>query len=230
VLNGKSPNRVYKHPSSDLVLFPRNYQLSDDVAFRFSEKSWAAWPLTASTYAGWIKSIPKDQDFICLGMDYETFGEHQKADTGILLFLKQFLAKMARHKKIVFATPSEVIGAEVARDVVSTERIVSWADESRDTSAWLGNGMQRDAFASLYRLLKTVSRTNDPSLKAVHQYLQTSDHFYYMSTKKGNDGNVHQYFSPFESPYEAFMNYMNVLSDLEFRVNATQERTKLTVA
>ena len=223
VLKGRPVNRIYRHPQSDLVLFPRNYALSDDIAFRYSDRNWNQWPLSAPKFISWLKQTPDDQNFICLGMDYETFGEHQKATGGIFKFLEKIISAVAASDQFRFATPSEAIKVLTpVKNVISTNKIISWADQARDLSAWLGNDMQRDAFDSLNKLRQQIISIDQPSLVDDYRDLQTSDHFYYMSTKKSNDGNVHQYFSPYNSPYEAFMNYMNVLSDLELRVkNAT---------
>jgi len=228
ILKGNSPNNLYHHPTESLVLLPRNYRLSDDVAFRFSDRQWSDWPLTPTKFSQWIKAIPKDERFICLGMDYETFGEHKKKDTGIFTFFREFVGEMMRDRRFEFANPSGIIDRTQRCDTASTERAISWADEARDLSAWLGNNLQRDAFGSLYKFYQKVS--TDKPLLTVCRYLQTSDHFYYMSTKGGCDGTVHQYFSPFKSPYEAFMNFMNVMADLEFKLTqCTRGRVKALV-
>lgn len=218
VLNGKSPNGLYRHPDENLILFPRNFQLSDDVAFRFSDQNWNEWPLTGEKFATWIAKIPTHEKFVGLGMDYETFGEHKKADSGIFDFLEEFISSTIRLNKFTFVNPSEAINLISADQTISSERVISWADEARDLSAWLGNAMQRDAFGSLYKLHESILDSGNKNLIDLYRHLQTSDHFYYMSTKKDQDGAVHQYFSPFSSPYEAFMNYINIVSDLELRV------------
>jgi alpha-amylase len=218
VLNGKTTNALYRHPSKPLILFPRNFQLSDDIAFRYSDRSWSEWPLTPDKFSGWLRSIPSNEKFVCLGMDYETFGEHKKASTGIFDFLRNWITMVIQEGRFTFATPSEIIGQVSVPEVITTTKAISWADESRDLSAWLGNNMQRDAFDSLYKFHATVMDSENETLINIYRNLQTSDHFYYMSTKQGQDGNVHQYFSPYSSPYEAFMNYMNVVADLELRL------------
>jgi alpha-amylase len=151
-------------------------------------------------------------------MDYETFGEHKKADSGIFKFFEQFIKGVVREKQFRFVTPSEAIKLVPAQQIISSPKVISWADESRNLSAWLGNNMQRDAFGSLYKLHQAIVDSGDRELIKTYRQLQTSDHFYYMSTKKDQDGDVHQYFSPYGSPYEAFLNYMNVMTDLELRV------------
>lgn len=223
VLNGRTPNALYRHPHEDLVLFPRNFQLSDDIAFRYSDRNWSEWPLTGDKFARWLSAIPRHEKFIGLGMDYETFGEHKKADSGIFDFLGAFIKAVLASGQFTFVTPSEAVRSVPAGQVISCERAISWADESRDLSAWLGNAMQRDAFDSLYRFHDTIIGSGNRRLIDTYRHLQTSDHFYYMSTKKDQDGAVHQYFSPYGSPYEAFMNYMNIVTDLELNVKALQK-------
>lgn len=224
LLRGTSPNQVYAHPSGGMLLFPRNYKLSDDIAFRYSDPTWSEWPLTPETFLHWINQMPSS-GFICLGMDYETLGEHQKTIGGIFRFMEGLLAGLARQKGIIYISPSEARRKIMPVAKLSSHDTISWADEERDVSAWLGNEMQRDAFDSLKKLLPKILRSGDSKLRRDWRYLQTSDHFYYMSTKGGSDGKVHRYFSPYNSPYEAFMNYMNVLSDIAYRVKANQRNT-----
>ncbi|MFM9841222.1 MAG: glycoside hydrolase family 57 protein [Cyclobacteriaceae bacterium] len=239
LLNDRSPHHLYEHPDKNgLKLFFRNYKLSDDIAFRFTQKEWKAWPLTPKKYVQWLESIPEKENLITLSLDYETFGEHQKKETGIFKFLEGMIASIAAHKKYKMVTPSEAIALLSPIDTISVPNPTSWADQEHDLSAWLGNEMQQDAFETIKNLELLVKKTNDPVLLNTWRYLQTSDHFYYMSTKTGDDGNVHNYFSPYASPYEAFMNYMNVVSDFSLRVNeqvrvleSSQEpNTNLTVA
>jgi alpha-amylase len=218
VLNGKTPNALYRHPSKSLILFPRNFRLSDDIAFRYSDRDWTDWPLTPGKFYRWLRSIPSNEKFVCLGMDFETFGEHQKAETGIFDFFQNWISLTACEGRFTFATPSEIAGEVSNPQVITTTKPISWADGARDLSAWLGNNMQRDAFESLYKFRRSILGSGNESLINTYRHLQTSDHFYYMSTKHGQDGNVHQYFSPYKSPYEAFMNYMNVIADLELRL------------
>jgi alpha-amylase len=218
VLNGRTPNSLYRHPESTLMLIPRNYQLSDDVAFRYSDQNWAEWPLTGRKFESWLSSIPQDQRLVSLAMDYETFGEHKKASSGIFGFLGELVSTVAERGKFVFVNPSDISHLLSAEEIISSDRAISWADEARDLSAWLGNDMQRDAFGSLYRFHDLISSNGNPALVDAYRHLQTSDHFYYMATKNGADGTVHQYFSPYSSPYEAFMNFMNIIADLELQV------------
>jgi alpha-amylase len=226
ILDQKSPNALYKHPSvDDFRLFLRNYRLSDDIAFRFSDKTWKEYPLTAQKYMSWLEQqSTSESQLINLGMDYETFGEHQKTHTGILKFLHDFLTVIALKKSIRMINPSEAIGKLKAKEPITVPTHISWADRERNLSAWLGNDMQRDAFDSLNKLKQDIMKINNEVFASTWRYLQTSDHFYYMSTKKEDDGNVHKYFSPYPSPYEAFMNYMNVLSDLEFKIRQARKK------
>lgn len=225
ILDGKTPNSLYCNPERKLILIPRNYQLSDDIAFRYSDERWSEWPLTGSKFAKWISAMPATERIINLAMDYETFGEHKKSDSGIFSFLEEFIETILEDKKIRFINPSKLSGLLPADKIISTESAISWADEGRDLSAWLGNDMQRDAFESLYKFHDFIVSSGSANLIDTYRHLQTSDHFYYMATKAGSDGTVHQYFSPYSSPYEAFMNFMNIVSDLELRVKREMKRS-----
>lgn len=224
VLNGRTPNSLYRHPEASLLLIPRNYQLSDDIAFRYSDQNWAEWPLTGEKFESWLACLDQNQRIVSLAMDYETFGEHKKAASGIFDFLEEFILAVVERKKFVFSNPSELGHLLPAEEKISIDRAISWADEARDLSAWLGNDIQRDAFGSLYKFHNFILSNRDTKLVDAYRHLQTSDHFYYMATKKGADGTVHQYFSPYSSPYEAFMNFMNIVTDLELRVDRERQR------
>jgi alpha-amylase len=214
ILGHKNPHHLFTHASADLRMLLRDYRLSDDISFRFSQNQT---PLSAGQYIDWLNAIPLSENLITLAMDYETFGEHQKKETGIFGFLETLLVSLSRLKEFKFMMPSEVVD-ESATDKLSIPHMISWADQERDLSAWLGNEMQRDAFDSLIKLEQDVKNLHDKRLLEEWRTLQTSDHFYYMSTKKGSDGEVHAYFSPYPSPYEAFINYMNVLTDFGLRL------------
>lgn len=216
VLGDRSPHHLYIHPENELMIFPRNYRLSDDIAFRYKQGSGF---LTAEQYMTWLNGIPVSESLVTLAMDYETFGEHQKKATGILNFLEDLLIQLATHDVYRMVTPAEAVHLEKPKDKLSVPAYISWADRERDLSAWLGNVIQQDAFDTLLALEKQVKKTNDEAILSCWRMLQTSDHFYYMSTKKDDDGNVHSYFSPYPSPYEAFINYMNVLADFTALVN-----------
>ena len=215
ILDWRSPNFVYRAASCGLPLLLKNYRLSDDVAFRFSNRAWPDYPLTAEKFAGWIHNAGNHADTVNLFMDYETFGEHQWAETGIFEFLEHLPAAILDDPAWSFRTPSETIEAYTPASDLSFWRTTSWADAERDLSAWRGNEMQQRAIERVFRLGERIKRRNNPALLALWRKLTTSDHFYYMSTKWFSDGDVHAYFSPYESPYEAFINYMNALTDLE---------------
>jgi alpha-amylase len=213
-----SPHQRYEQKSTGLGLLLRDYKRSDDIAFRYADIHWKEWPLTAEKYLQWLKTEPKEANIINLGMDYETFGEHQHHVTGIIRFLEMVLTGIARQKEFIPVTVSEALSKLPSCGKLSVRSTISWADEERDLSAWLGNAMQRDAFNTLTGLEKTVKAADDEHLLDLWRTLLTSDHFYYMSTKTGPDGEVHNSFNPYPSPYEAFINYMNVLTDLSLRL------------
>jgi alpha-amylase len=220
VLEWRSPNYLYQNQHvPELNLLLKNYKLSDDLAFRFSQSSWGEWPLTADKYVDWLNSISWTEEIVNLFMDYETFGEHQWVETGIFDFMYHLPRLVLERSEFRFCTPSEAVEQLQVRGSISVDNPISWADEERDLSAWLGNHIQDDAFESLYRLESKVKRINDKQLQQDWLYLQTSDHFYYMCTKFFADGDVHKYFNHYNTPYEAFINYMNVLTDFEERVN-----------
>jgi alpha-amylase len=219
VLGWKSPNFVYVNAlEPKLKVLLKNFRLSDDIAFRFSETKWNDWPLTTDKFINWINQIPQEEEILNLFMDYETFGEHQWAESGIFDFMRHLPEAVMNKSDFTFSTPSEVVEscAPVGKIYVPTP--ISWADEERDLTAWLGNDMQDEAFEKLYELEDMVKTTDDPAILRDWQYLQTSDHFYYMCTKFFADGDIHKYFSPYENPYDAFINYMNVLSDFILRL------------
>jgi alpha-amylase len=220
VLGWKSPNYLYYNAiNPKLKVLLKNFKLSDDIAFRFSNKTWAEYPLTAEKFVSWLKAIDKKEETVNLFMDYETFGEHQWQETGIFEFLKAFPSIVLKNSKFTFSTPSEVVETLQPVAAVHVPNAISWADEERDLTAWLGNELQWQAFGKLYELQEKVKLANDPKLQKDFEYFQVSDHFYYMSTKFFSDGEVHSYFNPYDSPYEAFINFMNVLSDFEIRLN-----------
>ncbi|MDX2432476.1 MAG: glycoside hydrolase family 57 protein [Bacteroides sp.] len=224
VLGWKSPNFLYCNAiKPKLKLLLKNFKLSDDIAFRFSNKGWPEYPLTAEKYVSWLNQVPENEEVVNLFMDYETFGEHQWAETGIFEFLRALPEIVFRDSTYSFSTPSEVAKKLQVVSAANVPNPISWADEERDLTAWLGNEMQNEAFNKLYSLEEKVYNTEDESIRQDYAYLQVSDHFYYMSTKFFSDGEVHSYFNPYDTPYDAFINYMNVLSDFEIRVNAAQK-------
>ncbi len=224
VLGWRSANFVYGAKGAPKVkLLLKNYRLSDDVAFRFSDRGWSEWPLTVDKYASWIDDANGNGHVVNLFMDYETFGEHQWEDTGIFAFMRALPARVLAHPHNAFATVSEAARND-AMDELDFPSYVSWADAERDLSAWIGNGMQQAALDELYRLAPAVREAGDPALLERWRKLTTSDHFYYMCTKWFSDGDVHRYFNPYESPYEAHIAFMNVLHDLALRLNVRLRR------
>ncbi len=218
ILGWKSPNYIYSAAECpELKLLLKNSKLSDDIAFRFSNPDWDAYPLTADKYIDWIASTPAEEQIVNLFMNLETFGELQHRDSGIFQFLEA-LPRFAAERGIEFITPSEAIAKLKPVGELSVMHPISWADEARDTSAWLGNKLQREAFDKLYSVSERVRLCDDRRLKQDWNYLQASDHFFYMSTKHMADGDVHSHFSPYETPFQAFTNYMNVLADFIVRV------------
>jgi alpha-amylase len=218
ILGHRSPNFIYKPKGCEsLKLLLKNYSLSDDIAFRFSNRGWTQWPLTADKFAGWVNNVNGNGYVVNLFMDYETFGEHQWEDTGIFNFIQHLPEEILRHPDNNFMTPSEVIQTYQAVGEIDVPHLISWADTERDLSAWLGNAMQSNALHEVYRLEKKVKETGDESILKDWRKLQTSDHFYYMCTKYFADGDVHKYFNPFDSPYDSYINFMNVLGNLRGR-------------
>ncbi len=221
ILGWKSPNHLYCNAiNPKLKVLVRNFKLSDDIAFRFSDESWNEWPLTAEKFVSWIDNIPENEEVVNIFMDYETFGEHQWKETGIFSFLEKLPAIIQEKKGISFSTPSDIIRDKQVIAPIHVPNPISWADEEKDLTAWLGNELQEEAYNKLYSIEDMVMKINRDDIKRDWLNLQTSDHFYYMCTKFFSDGEVHSYFSPFDSPYDAFINYMNILSDFILRVKA----------
>ena len=219
IMGWKSPNYLYCNAiNPKLKLLLKNFKLSDDIAFRFSNSAWDEYPLTAEKYVSWLNAIDPNEEVVNLFMDYETFGEHQWKETGIFDFMRALPEKVFKYSDYQFHTPSEVVAKHNPVGVLNVPYPISWADEERDLTAWLGNELQNEAFENLYKLFERVKELDDPELWRDWLYLQTSDHFYYMCTKWFSDGDVHKYFNPYSSPYEAFINYMNILSDFRIRL------------
>ena len=223
IMGWQSPNFVYTGETQPrLKLLLRNYTLSDDIAFRFSNQV-----LTAETYVGWMKENAKNDDIVNLFMDYETFGEHQRAETGIFAFMRALPGAVLADGTFNFVTPAEAVKKYKPVADLSVEDPISWADEERDVTAWLGNELQSEAFKKMYAMTEKLSIVNDVELWDDFGHLQESDHFYYMCTKFFSDGEVHKYFNPYDTPYEAFINYMNVISDFQIRLD--EKRAALDV-
>lgn len=220
VLGWKSPNFLYCNAiNPKLKLLLRNFRLSDDITFRFSNTNWSEWPLTAEKLVKWLNSIEANEEVINIFLDYETIGEHQWKETGIFEFFKHLPGKVFAKSGFNFQTPEELYQTLQTVAAISVPYPISWADEERDLTAWLGNELQDEAFAKLYSYEAKVKKCKDADILRDWGYLQTSNHFYYMCTKWFSAGEVHKYFNPYGSPYEAFINYMNVLSDFMIRVD-----------
>jgi alpha-amylase len=221
ILGYRSPNFVYRAPHARIKVLLKNYRLSDDIAFRFSNRSWEQWPLTAEKFARWVNQINGNGEICNLFLDYETFGEHQWADTGIFDFLRHMPAEVLKSSsENDFQTPSQIIDRYEPAGEIDCPHMTSWADTERDLSAWLGNAMQTNALHELYKLEAPLRKKGHEQLLSDWRKLTTSDHFYYMCTKYWADGEVHKYFSPYESPYDSYINFMNVLDNVQTRMRA----------
>ncbi len=230
ILALRSPNFVYSAKGNkNIKLLLKNYKLSDDIAFRFSDKSWKDYPLTPVKYAKWIKQVAAKEDVINLFMDYETFGEHQWEESGIFNFLEKFPQHMLEENKksdkceYQFMTPSEVVEKFPSKGELDVENYISWADKERDISAWVGNSMQNCAFDFAFSLEEMVKATKNKDIIHTWRKLQTSDHYYYVSLKSKGDGDIHNYFSPYVSPHDAFITYTNVLNDLKLSLEKSRK-------
>ncbi len=226
ILDWRSPNFLYSTPlAPDFPVLLKNYKLSDDIAFRFGNRGWEAYPLTTEKFAGWFNKAHGNGETINLFMDYETFGEHQWADTGIFEFMRHLPRAILAHGDNGFATPSEVLARCKPVGLIDVHDTISWADAERDLSAWLGNPMQDAACEALYGLRASVYSTADANLIEDFRKLTTSDHVYYMCTKYFQDGDVHKYFSPYESPYEGYIAFINAINDLAQRCRFRHDLT-----
>lgn len=217
ILGWRSPNFIYKPVNADVKVLLRNYKLSDDVGFRFSARDWPGFPLTADKYARWMSHC--EGDLVNLFMDYETFGEHQWTETGIFDFIRHLPGEVFKYQHLDFVTVSEAIERYAPVGDIDVPWAISWADEDRDVSTWLGNDMQIACFNELRDIGRKLKQRDDKELLHTWRLLQTSDHLYYVSTKGFEDGNVHAYFSPYDVPYDGFINYMNILQDLKHRLD-----------
>ncbi len=227
ILNWRSPLYAYKNFTKEISLLLKHYKLSDDIAFRFSNKDWEEHPLTVEKFVNWVKQFTLSEDknrnqFLNLFMDYETFGEHQWAESGIFEFMRELPGEVLKSRNLGFCTPEEIIElANYQQESISFPDPVSWADQERDLSAWLENDMQKNAIEAFYELLPKIKRSNQPELLEIARKLSTSDNFYYMCTKYFQDGDVHKYFSPYDSPEQAYIYYINALAGLEERLQGT---------
>lgn len=226
ILGWKSPNYLYCNALNPrLKVLVRNFRFSDDLSFRFSNQGWNEYPLTAKKYAGWMAALPKEEEVVMVFINYDTFGQLQPKATGIFDFLRDLPGAILKTGVLNFAVPSEVVKALQPVSSIHVPYPMSWADEERDLSAWLGNELQKEAFDKLYQLKEQMKKCADATMHKDWDYLQSSDHFYYMCTKFFSDGEVHKYFNPYGTPYEAFINYMNVLSDFKIRLDGFVPRS-----
>ena len=219
ILGWKSSNYMYCNSiNPKLKLLLRNFRLSDDISFRFSSRDWQEWPLTADKFVGWLNHIHPQEEVVNVFIDYETIGERQWKESGIFDFFWSLPRKVLSLSDFTFSTPSELTSILQPVASIHVPHPITWADEERDLTSLLGNELQDEAFHKLYSIRDRIRKIDDPAILRDWNLLQTSDHFYYMSTKWFSDGAVHKYFNPYPSPYEAFINYMNVLSDFIIRV------------
>ncbi len=219
LLQGRTPNQIYTAPNNKKIkCLLKNYRLSDDIAFRFSNRDWPEYPLTAQKFASWLHNA-HSADTINLFMDYETFGEHQWKETGIFEFMAHLPEEILKNKDFSFKTVGEVADDYQIKDVYDAHATTSWADSERDLSAWLSNSMQSESLSKLYAMEEDVKNSGDKDLIERWARLQSSDLFYYMCTKYWSDGVVHKYFSPYNSPYDSYIYFINALADLEVEVN-----------
>ena len=231
VLGWKSPNYIYcNNLNPKLRVLLRNFRLSDDVSFRFSEKKWSEWPLTTEKFVGWLNTMDPHEEVVNLFMDYETIGEHQWKETGIFDFFYHLPSTVFSNSNFTFATPEELYQGLQPMAAISVPHAISWADEERDLTAWKGNDLQTEALSKLYSLSDAISKCKDPLILRDWGYLQASNHFYYMSTKWFSAGEVHKHFNPYGSPYDAFINYMNAISDFIIRLEESEAAASAPVA
>lgn len=224
ILGWRSPNFVYQPVNCGKIkLLLRNYSLSDDIAFRFSNQGWSQFPLNADTYASWVHSSHHNSHIINLFMDYETFGEHQWQETGIFDFLNHLPKSILKHQDFTFMRPSEISDNFTPIATLDVPHFTSWADEQRDLTAWRGNHLQEDALQAVYSLEKPLKDLGNKELIEKWRSLLTSDHFYYMCTKYNNDGDVHKYFNPYTNPYDAYINFQNIICDLHLKLKKLSE-------
>lgn len=227
ILQWRSPNFLYRPSGTEAIrLLLKNYKLSDDIAFRFGSRDWEEFPLSAEKFANWVSGHNGSGEVINLFMDYETFGEHQWEDTGIFHFLESLPGEVLKNPDNNFVTPSEAAGRYKPVAELDVPHFVSWADIERDLSAWKSNDMQENALRAVYELERAVYASGDEQLLSDWRRLQTSDHFYYMCTKWFADGDVHKYFNPYESPYDAYISFMNVINDMKLRLADIEKQSE----
>jgi len=216
ILKGRGPHCIYNAPhTSHIKVLLRDYELSDDIAFRFGDKNWVDYPITVEKFVDKLQKLEVSAETVNLFIDYETFGEHQPESSGIFSFLKAFVTECIDKQHYTFYSPKQISENLEANNEFFVADFISWADSERDLSAWLSNSMQYEALHKIYAMRNDILKTKNADLIQMWSRLQTSDHFYYMCTKYWADGDIHKYFSPFNSPYDAYIFYMNILSDFE---------------
>ena len=219
VLGWKSPNFIYKNAlDENLNLLLKNSKLSDDIAIRFSDRNWSEYPLTSEKYVDWVSHSLQDTEVLNLFMNYEVIGHYNRAESGIFDFLRYFIQQIAENPNYQFLLPKEVTKKHTAKDILPVPYPISWTDEERDITSWLGNELQKETFTELFKIQPLVKKKKNAELNEDYSRLQASEHFYFMRTKLFSGADYHKYILPYESPYEAFINYMNVLSDFIERV------------
>lgn len=219
VLGWKSPNFVYKNAlDENLNLLLKNSKLSDDIAIRFSDRNWSEYPLTSEKYVDWVSHSLQETEVLNLFMNYEVIGHYNRAESGIFDFVRYFIQQIAENPNYQFLLPKEVTKKHTAKDILPVPYPISWTDEERDITSWLGNELQKEAFTELFKIQPLVKKKKNAELNEDYSRLQASEHFYFMRTKLFSGADYHKYILPYESPYEAFINYMNVLSDFIERV------------
>lgn len=228
ILGSRSPDFLYRAPGTrQLVLLLRNHRLSEDISLRFSDQSWAEWPLTAEKYAGWINQVNGNGYVVNLFLRSEALGDHQPAETGIFDFLRYLPGEILKHPDNDFKTPSEVIAAYPAQDEYDVPHMISWSDVERDLAPWLGNAMQSNALHELYKLEREIKTSGNAELLDGWRRLQSSDHFFHMCTRCFAESEVHKYFNAYESPYDSYINFMNVLDNLWSRTRNMKQSAGL---
>jgi alpha-amylase len=219
ILGHRSPNQAYRPPhASHLKLLLRNYGLSEDISLRFCDRSWEQWPLTADKFAKWVNQINGSGELCNLFINYDVFGDRHPPESGIFEFLRHLPAALLQNGANQFVTPSHVCDAVQSVGEIDVPHMISWADEERDLSPWLGNAMQSNALHELYKIEGAMKEKGDEQLISDWRRLTASDHFYYMCTKYWAEGNAHRHFSPYESPYDSYINFMNVLDNVQTRL------------
>ena len=219
VLGWKSPNFVYKNAlDENLNLLLKNSKLSDDIAIRFSDRNWSEYPLTSEKYVDWVSHSLQETEVLNLFVNYEVIGHYNRAESGIFDFLRYFIQQIVENPNYQFLLPKEVTKKHTAKDILPVPYPISWTDEERDITSWLGNELQKEAFTELFKIQPLVKKKKNAELNEDYSRLQASEHFYFMRTKLFSGADYHKYILPYESPYEAFINYMNVLSDFIERV------------